>query len=412
MTYLNTRVPPHGQVYIALSSKQIYTLFTSALALLCQMQIAVSAQNQFKLLGHSTTPIVAARFTPSGGVIAASKNGTVSLWGSDTDHPIWHLSLGRAPRKNDYTQIKISAMDLSTDGRIAVAAYLRFGVDRNLIDEKAGNTTRQKDGVWETHVVLIDATDGTIKKDIEGLGDTSVTSVVLASSGKYVFVTTANSLARAILNHQSPASTTYVLSIDTGQVLRSFRSKGWIASATLSPDDRCFAAAAHQSVEGSTSFYEIQLYDADTGRLLRSSEFETTHAAAISNFLDDGLLAVSRSGRDGLQVDLVPRDGSEKVTHLVRTVRSAESRAVALIPEQQRIVLAGGTLRLTSFDDIGTPRFNDQGGVVFIIDQRTGETLRTSPLASFVTCLAVSRDGLKIAAGMYDGRIAIIPALN
>lgn len=385
--------------------------FSSALALLCLMQVAVSAGYQATVLSHSTTPMVAVRFTPSGGIIAVSEDGAMTLRNGDTGRPVWNISLARAPRKNDYTRIKIKAMDLSPDGLTAVVAYVRSGVDRNLIDEKAGDTTKQKDSVWETHVVLIGATDGAIKKDTEEVRDGSVTTVVFAPSGKQVFVTTATSTARALTTHQSYTSTTYVLSTDTGQVLRSFRSQGWIIRAALSPDARRFAAAAQQDIEGDTAFYELQFYDANTGELVHNTKFETTQTAAISFSFDGGLLAVSRSGRDSLQVDLVPKDGAGKLTHIITASRSTQSRALSFIGEQHRIVLAGGKLHLSGFDDVGTPRFKDQGGVLFVVDLRTGEKLRTSAFTSFITCLGVSRDGLKLAVGMYDGRIAIAPVL-
>lgn len=384
-------------------------LFPSVLSLLCLIQ--VSAQSQDKMLWQSTAPIAAVRFTPSGGVIGVSRDGNVTLLNSETGRPAWSISLSRAPRKNDYTHIKVSAMDLSPDGRLAVVAYVRSGVDRNLIDEKASDPTRQEDSVLETHIVLIDATDGRIKKDIEEFRGTSVNAVVFASSGKYVFVTTATSMARALLRHESPASTTHVLSIDTGQVLRSFQSQGWMVSVTLSPDDGRFAAAALQNVQGDTAFYELQVYDAGVGKLLHSSKFETTQSAAISFSLDGSLLAVSRPGRKGLQVDLVQSDGTGKLTHLIPAAESTEIRAVAFVGAQRRIVLAGGRLHLAGFDDIGTARFNDQGGGVFVVDQSTGQKLKAFTFPSFVTCVAVSRDGLKIAAGMYDGRIATMAVL-
>ena len=386
-------------------------LFTGASALLCLMHVAVSARYQGTVLLQSTMPIVAVRFTPSGRVIAVSENGTATLWDCGTSRPIWNISLAREPRKNDYTHIKVSAMDLSPDGRMAVVAYLRSGVDRNLIDEKAGEPTRQKDSVWETHIVLIDNTNGTIKKDIEEVRDTSITAVVFASSGKHVFVTTATSIARALMKHQSPTSTTHVLNIDTGQVLRSFKSQGWITTATLSPDGRLFAAAAQQYVEGDKAFYELQFYDSDTGKLLHSSDFETTRTAAISFSFDGSILAVSRSGKDGLQVDLVPKDGTQKLTHVVTAARSTESRAVAFVGEQQRLALAGGRLPIVGFDDIGTPRFKDQGGVVIVVDQTTGKKLTSHEFKSFVTSLALTRDGSKMAVGMYDGTIAILTPL-
>jgi WD40 repeat protein len=294
---------------------------------------------------------------------------------------------------------------------MAVVAYLRSGVDRNLIDEQAGDPTKQKDSVWETHIVLIDNTNGTIKKDIEEVRDTSITAVVFASSGKHVFVTTATSIARALMKHQSPTSTTHVLNVDTGQVLRSFKSQGWITTATLSPDGRLFAAAAQQYVAGDRAFYELQSYDSDTGKLLHSSDFETTRTAAISFSFDGSILAVSRSGRDGLQVDLVPKDGTQKLTHVVTAARSTESRAVAFVGEQQRLALAGGRLPIVGFDDIGTPRFKDQGGVVIVVDQTTGKKLTSHEFKSFVTSLALTRDGSKMAVGMYDGTIAILTPL-
>jgi len=377
----------------------------------CLMHVAVSAGYQATVLSHSSTQMVAVHFTPSGNVIAVSEDGMMTLWNGDTGRPVWKISLARAPRKNDYTRIKISAMDLSPDGRTAVVAYLRFGVDQNLIDEKAGDPTRQKDSVWETHVVLVDATEGTIKKDIESVRDASVTAVVFASSGKQVFVTTATSIARALIKHQSPTSTIHILNTDTGQVLRSFRSQGWIARATLSPDDRLFAVAAQQYIEGDTAFYELQLYDPDTGKLLHNTKFETTQTAAISSSFDGSLLAVSISGKDGLQIDLVSTDGAGKLSHIITAPRYTQARALAFISEQHRVVLAGGRLDLSGFDDVGTPRFNDQGGVLFVVDLRTGEKLRTYAFTSFITCLAVSHDGLKMAAGMYDGRIALMRVL-
>lgn len=235
-------------------------LFTGASALLCLMQ----AVDQGTVLLQSTAPIVAVRFTPSDRVIAVSEDGTATLWDCDTSRPIWNISLARLSRKNDYTHIKVSAMDLSPDGRTAVVAYLRSGVDRNLIDEKAGDPTKQKDSVWETHIVLIDNTNGTIKKDIEEIRDTSITAVVFASSGEHVFVSRATPIARALMKHQSATSTTHVLNMDTGQVLRSFKSQGWITTATLSPDGRLFAAAAHQYVEGDRAFYELQFFTIPT----------------------------------------------------------------------------------------------------------------------------------------------------
>lgn len=395
--------------YIGIIMRQLcVNLFTSTLALMCLMDVAVSAQYQEgKVLFQSTKPIVAVRFTPSRRVIAVSEDGAAALWDCDIGRAIWNISLARAPRKNDYTRIKIKAMDLSPDGGTVVVAYVRSGVDRNLIDEKAGDTTKQKDSVWETHVVLIDTTDGTIKKDIAEVGDTSITAVGFAS-GKNVFVTTTTSMARALMTHQSPTSTTHVLNIDTGQMPRYFKSRGWIASAALSPNDGRFATAALQYVEGDTAFYELQFYDSDTGKLLDSSEFATTRTAAISFSIDGSILAVSRSGKDGLQVDLVRKDGMQKLTHIVAAAKSIESRAVAFVGTQQRLALAGGRLPISGFDDIGTPRFKDLGGVVIVIDQSTGKKLTSYEFKSFVTSLALTPDGSKMAVGMYDGKIAIV----
>jgi WD40 repeat protein len=401
---------PHS--YIGFSMRQLSVkLFTGASALLCLMHAVDSTRYQATVLLKSTMPIVAVRFTPSGSVIAVSEDGTATLWDCDIGRPIWNISLSRASRKNDYTRIKVSAMDLSPDGRMAVVAYLRSGVDRSLIDEKAGDPTKQKDRVWETHIVLIDNTNGTIKKDIEEVGDTSITAVVFASGGKYVFVTRATPIARALMKHQSPTSTTHLLNMDTGQVLQSFKSQGWITTATLSPDGRLFAAAAQQYVEGDRTFYELQSYDSDTGKLLHSSDFETTQTAAISFSFDGSILAVSRSGRDGLQVDLVLKDGTQKLTHVVTAARSTESRAVAFVGEHQRLALAGGRLPIVGFDDIGTPRFKDQGGVVVVVDQTTGNKLTSHEFKSFVTSLALNRDGSKMAVGMHDGTIAILTPL-
>jgi WD40 repeat protein len=179
----------------------------------------------------------------------------------------------------------------------------------------------------------------------------------------------------------------------------------------LSPDGRLFAAAAEQYVEGDGAFYELQFYDSDTGKLLHSSDFETTRTAAISFSFDGSILAVSRSGREGIQVDLVTKDGTQKLTHFVTAARSTESRAVAFIGEQHRVALAGGRLPIGGFDDIGTPRFKDQGGVVTVIDQTTGKKLTSHEFKSFVTSLALTRDGSKMAVGMYDGTIAILTPL-
>jgi WD40 repeat protein len=179
----------------------------------------------------------------------------------------------------------------------------------------------------------------------------------------------------------------------------------------LSPDGRLFAAAAQQYVEGDRAFYELQFYDSDTGKLLHSSDFETTRTAAISFSFDGSILAVSRSGRDGLQVDLVPKDGTQKLTHVVTAAGSTESRAVAFVGEQQRLALAGGRLPIVGFDDIGTPRFKDQGGVVIVVDQTSGKKLTSHEFKSFVTSLALTRDGSKMAVGMYDGTIAILTPL-
>jgi WD40 repeat protein len=378
------------------------------LALICLPQVPASAASQATVLSHSSAPIVAVRFAPSGEVVGISEDGAMTLWNYETGHPIWTIALSRAPRKNDYTKVKIRAMDLSPDGRMTVVAYSRSGVDRNLISPQAADPTRQRDTVWEMHLVLIDVTNGAIKKDIDTLRDASVTTVVFAPSGKQVYVTTATPLAHSVLTQRSPTSTTNIISVDTGQVLKSFPSHGWIANATLSPDGRRFVASSLQKTEGNTAFYELQFYDADTGELLRRTKFETKQTAAIGVSLDGSRLAVGRSGREGLQLDLVSKD-DEKLTYPIVAPRFTQSCAIAFTTEE-RIVVGGGS-RLTSFDDVGTPRFEDRGGVAFILDSRTGQTLKTSHFKSLVTCLAVSRDGRKMAAGMYDGQIALTSVL-
>jgi WD40 repeat protein len=384
--------------------------FASALALLCVSQVAVMADSQFKVFRPSTRPVVAVRFTPTGNVIYADQEGTLTMWDPDRDRTLWSISFRRPARRNDYTSVTVDAMDLSFDGRMAAVAYLRSGVDRNLVDEKAGDPSRQKDGVWEPRIILIDTTDGTVKKEIAEVRD-RIRSVVFASSGRYVFVTTAPPLAWALKNHTLPSSLTVELSIDTGRVLRSFSSIGWAAGARLSPDDKRFAVAAHQYVAKDTSFYELQCYDADTGELLNSSKFETTNVAAISFSADGSLMLVGRSVRDHLEVDLISKDGVEKVTYVIPSVRSLEVHAAAFISEQQKIVLAGGRLHFAGLGDTGDPRFKDQGGVIFVIDRKTGEKLKTYAFESVVTCLSLSRDGLRTAIGMNDGRIALTDAL-
>src|SRR5258708_37996279 len=132
MVYVDTRGRLQRHSDIGLSVWHTWAkLFSGAVVLLSLMQVVLSAGSQAKLLSQSSTQIVAVHFTPSGGVIAVSEDGAMTLWNGDTGRPVWNISLARAPRKNDYTDIKISSMDLSLDGRIAIVAYLRSGVDLN-----------------------------------------------------------------------------------------------------------------------------------------------------------------------------------------------------------------------------------------------------------------------------------------
>src|SRR5437868_10090809 len=71
----------------------------------CLSQVAVAADPQIRMLRQATAPIVAVRFTPAGGVLAASKDGTVTMWNRDSDHPLWNISFKQPPRKDDYTRI-------------------------------------------------------------------------------------------------------------------------------------------------------------------------------------------------------------------------------------------------------------------------------------------------------------------
>ncbi|MEN3331353.1 MAG: hypothetical protein V7641_718 [Blastocatellia bacterium] len=359
------------------------------------------------MLRQATSQIVAVRFTPSGGIISASKDGTVTMWNRDSDHPLWSVSFKRPPRMNDATLVKINAMDLSLDGRTVAVAYIHSGVDLNLIDKKAGDPMKQIASVWQPHIVLIDTADGTIKKDIQEIRDkNTIREVILSPIGKSVFVTTAAIFVRA-KNH--PPSTTHVLSMDTGHEVRAFNSPDWVMRAALSPDGRLFAAAVYQHTEGDTAFYELQFYDADTGQLLRSSKFETTQTVAIGFSPDGRLLAISRSTKAGIRVDLFPTDDAGKPTRTITVGQVVEIRAVAFIQEQQRLALAGGRLPIVDFNDTGSPMYKDKGGTVIVVDEKTGKKLTSHKFQSFVTCLAISPDGSRMAAGMYDGQIAIAP---
>jgi WD40 repeat protein len=408
MAYVNPRGTAKRRYNIRLYLRPACRqLFTALLVGGCLSPVAVVAAPQIKLLRQSSKPIVAVRFTPSGALLAASRDDTVSMWLPGGDRPLWTIRFQRPPRKYDYTDIDIDAMDVSPDGHLAAVAYLRSGVDRNLVDEKAGDPMNQKDGVWEPHIALIDTADGTIKKDIQEVRDNPIRAVIFAATGKQLFVTTATRLAWTLRDHQPPASMTHVLSVDTGQELRSFSSQGWIASTALSPDGKLFAAAAYLYGKEDTAFYSMQIYYVDTGQLLYSSKFETARAVAIGFSPDSRLLAVAGSAPKGMPIDLIPSDGSKKLTQVISAARPIEIRGVAFVGEQRLLALAGGELTFIEFDDVGSPWYKDQGGSVMVIDQKTGKTVMSREFNSFVTSLAISPDGARMAVGMYNGQIAI-----
>src|SRR5436305_8149616 len=62
--------------------------FTAVLVLLCLSQVAVAAGTQTRMLRQATVPIVGVRFTPSGSIISASQDGTVTMWNRDSDRPL------------------------------------------------------------------------------------------------------------------------------------------------------------------------------------------------------------------------------------------------------------------------------------------------------------------------------------
>lgn len=378
-------------------------LLMVVIMLLCLSQVAVKGR-QTKMLQQSSSQIVAVRVTPSGNVISASQDGTVSMWNRDSDRPLWSLSFKRPRRMSDYTQIKINAMDLSADGRTVAVAYTRFGVDMNLADKKAGDPGKQKTGVWEPHIVLIDTDGGTIKKDIQEFHDRNeIREVILSSSGKSVFITTSAQFASA---RNRPPSTTHILSVGTGHEVRAFSSPDWITRAALSPDGKLFAVTVFQRIGIDTSFVELQFYDPGTGQLLRSSKFETTYTPALGFSVDGHLLAVSRSTKDGIHLDLVPTKSMGEPTRTINVGEPTEIRAVAFIGEQQ-IALAGGRLPIVGTGDVGEPLYKDKGGVVIIVDGRTGKILNSHKFKSFVTCLAISPDGSMMAVGMHNGQITM-----
>lgn len=404
MVYRNAERPSRRRDIIPFYVRQacLHRL-AAVLMAVCLSQVAIAAGGQTRLLRQATVPIVAVRFTPSGGVLAASKDGTVTMWNRDSDRPLWNISFKRPRTKNEFTQIEIEAMDLSLDGRVVAVAYIRSGQDENLRNEKAGDPGKQK-AAWEPHLVLIDTADGAIKQDIQQLRNVTFRELILSPDGTSVFITTVPSWIPR--NNQSPVSMTHVLSMETGREVRSFHWQDWIARAVLSPDGKLFAAAVFRVNTVETRFGELQFYDAGTGQLLRSSKYETTTTSALDFSPDGRLLALSRAAKDGIRVDLVPTDGAGQPARTFTVGQTTEIRAVAFI-ESHRIALAGGRLPFVGTGDVGEPFYKDKGGAVIIVDERTGKKLKSHEFKSFVTCLAISRDGSRMLAGMYDGQIAI-----
>jgi WD40 repeat protein len=211
--------------------------------------------------------------------------------------------------------------------------------------------------------------DGKPKWDVVPLiaHATSVSSIALSSIGARVLSGSDDGMLK-------------LWEFTSGRLLRTFAARSYIGSVAFSPDGTRVLSGGDN---------KLQLWDAETGRLLHVINTHSKwHTTAIA-FSPNGSQILSTGGNVGAGAAML---WDTETAGLIRTfpIHSGSVESIAFSPHDGANVLTGcsdGTLKLWN--------------------TKTGQIIQSVRAHSMVTSVAYSPDGTQILSGGYDGTLKL-----
>jgi WD40 repeat protein len=368
------------------------------------------AKTKPQVFQHGTSQIVSVHFAPDGTkFVSADLKGTVKMWDVQSGKMIWSVNFTRPTSMGDYTYIDIRGMDLSPDGKTIAVAYLRHGVDRNIVDEKLGDTMKQRDVVYEPHIVLLKSADGSIERDIKDT-DKIFHSISFSPNGMFsVSKTEILKIEVDIQSGRSKTSSSYVLmglDMEAGQISEIIKLNEATTEVVFSPNQKFFTVTGYRLSSNTISVGIVELYDTSTEHLIRTITQPVNQVPIVSFSPDDKFLSIAGWIKSGTRIDIWDTAKQVIVKSIVDKPETTITETLYL--KDGHLLLGGGKLELKGFGDVGDPILKDRGGVVRIYDLNSNARPVTHKFKSYVTSISHSFDKSQLAVGMYNGQITIL----
>jgi len=327
-----------------------------------------ASQSQMRKLQHGESVIVSARFTSNGArLVSASFDGTVIMWDVQTGKRVWQVDLDEgAKTEESYTTSQILDMDLSPDGSIVAVAYDRSRVIGDRLEGKS-----------EHLIGLLDARTGREQRVLTG-HTAMINELAFASNGQR-------------LASVSSDQTVRLWNTSTGQQTLSINLKERSGNVALSPDGKFLAVAIEPPAYLTPPEPMIELYDAQSGKLVRGFPRRKRNVSDLAFSPDGRILAIVSGDLSGAQIDLWELTAQAPA----RTLTDHEKGITAISFSPHGGLLASGELR-------------NGRGIVVVRDLTVKGQPQSYKVDAGVSTLSFSSGATRLAVGTDKGQINVV----
>ena len=380
------------------SIEYLSQLISIKLLFLCLI-LTASIFAQSKSFVHGNKRIISVRFTNENEkFISADESGLIKFWDIQSSNLLWSIKFEIPKRMGDFTSIKIHSLEISPDEKYAAVAYIRSGVDRNIVDEKLGDTMKQRDVVYEPHIVFINLEAGKIEKDISDK-DKVFEDVVFSEDGKALFIRT------EFLDVSSP--TTYYdylgkLDIKSEKMSEIIRFDKTSNNLVFTPNKNIFAVTDYNS---SSKMELVKLFDVSKKNLIFNIEHNFKQKPSITFSPDNKYIVLAGQSQTGIGAEIWDIEKKVKVNEFSKKYKMVITGV--LFSASNRLILSGRKFKYQGNIPIREMIIKDKGGRIYVFASDSVKPVKYK-FKSSVMCIDYSPNKSQLAVGLFNGKVEIL----